>query len=581
MLILPNQRIQVGHLCNAADNCGQKSETITVYGTYIHPDYTWLSNSPSNDLMLVRLNQRSTIRPAKLDTTPLLLLGEDTTRAISSNYKSGKKLWTIGMGVIDSNTGVVASILKHAEIEYMSSDQCNTRYVNKITPSMMCAGFPGRDACQGDSGGPLYDEENDVLVGITSWGYECADPFYPGVYARIATQLDWIQDVVCDTTMGSSSGGGSGGSGGNDWDSLSALPSFCQSSPTHSPVPTLAPTECSGYRVHVTVRTDFFPFESSWEIKDIRTGFVSSSAAGFMQQYATFVKEACLRNDVCYQFTMNDSDGDGINNSDGYDLVVNGQDISLKGPFDEFKEVIVFGNCTKCNPTRIQLTLNTDDHGGETKWTISDTTSGNQIYTGGFSETYKDNTEYKFTLNLCRGCYVFRLYDTFGDGMKPPAGFILSDGNQIYSGGDISYSDSIQFGNCSSICQPGDMQVYLDINVWGNGAEMTWQIVNEETLAVVATERHSFSTDRFLCLPRTCYVFQSVNSGKGGDDFGRVGFEYWLTLDGETIISQDKVGGNFPFGCPTSSDGRIKRLDFLYIILIPIFALWVNSVLLF
>jgi Secreted trypsin-like serine protease len=151
MLILPNQRIKVGHLCNAADNCGQNSETITVYGTHIHPDYTWLSNSPSHDVMLVQLNQRSSISPATLDL-----------EGISPNYKSGKKLWTIGMGVVDANTGVVASTLKHAEIEYMSSNQCNTRYVDKITSSMMCAGFPGRDACQGDSGGPLYDEENDV-----------------------------------------------------------------------------------------------------------------------------------------------------------------------------------------------------------------------------------------------------------------------------------------------------------------------------------------------------------------------------------------------------------------------------------
>jgi hypothetical protein len=406
-------------------------------------------------------------------------------------------------------------------------------------------------------------------VVVTSWGYECADPFYPGVYARIADHVDWIQGVICQEMETGESA---------SWEGL-PRPTFCQSAPTLSPIPTAAPTGCSGYRVYVTIRTDFFPFESSWEIKDIRSGFVSASAAGFMQQYATFVKEVCLRNDVCYQFTINDSDGDGINNSDGYDLVVNGQDISLKGPFDDSKEVVVFGNCKDCNPTQIQLTLKTDDHGGETKWTISDTTYGNQIYTGGFSEVYKDNAEYKFTLNLCRGCYVLRLYDTFGDGMRPPAGFILSDGDQVYSGGDMAYSDSIQFGNCSSICQPEDMQVYLDMNVWGNGAEMSWRIIEEETLDVVATESHSFSTDRFLCLPRSCYEFQSVNSGKQEDDFGLVGFEFWLIVDGETIVSQDKVGGNFPFGCPASSSGS-RRMGLMFIsVLLPIFTMLTGNIL--
>lgn len=59
--------------------------------------------------------------------------------------------------------------------------------------------FPFYFQCQGDSGGPLYDSKNDIVVGVVSWGVDCAHPKYPGVYARISSSVSLLNDNLYRT----------------------------------------------------------------------------------------------------------------------------------------------------------------------------------------------------------------------------------------------------------------------------------------------------------------------------------------------------------------------------------------------
>ena len=73
----------------------------------------------------------------------------------------------------------------------------------EITSNMVCAGpiVGEKDSCQGDSGGPLVvprssSDASAIIYGVVSWGRKCAQPYAPGVYARVAKYLGWIRSYM-------------------------------------------------------------------------------------------------------------------------------------------------------------------------------------------------------------------------------------------------------------------------------------------------------------------------------------------------------------------------------------------------
>ncbi|XP_032133028.1 enteropeptidase isoform X3 [Sapajus apella] len=97
--------------------------------------------------------------------------------------------------------GPTANILQEADVPLLSNEKCQKQMPEyNITENMICAGYEegGIDSCRGDSGGPLMCQENNrwFLAGVTSFGYQCALPNRPGVYARVSRFTEWIQSFL-------------------------------------------------------------------------------------------------------------------------------------------------------------------------------------------------------------------------------------------------------------------------------------------------------------------------------------------------------------------------------------------------
>ena len=123
----------------------------------MHPNYD--PGTDDMDFALIKLNRRSEIAPVAMDLD-----------GIVDNYDDDQELWAIGFGITEYY-GDFPDPLVLQEVEITFDSNCDGNTPEFITENMICAGaFDDGDSCQNDSGGPLYDMENEVLVGVTSWG---------------------------------------------------------------------------------------------------------------------------------------------------------------------------------------------------------------------------------------------------------------------------------------------------------------------------------------------------------------------------------------------------------------------------
>ncbi|XP_072938403.1 uncharacterized protein [Epargyreus clarus] len=175
----------------------------TILRFIVHPQY----NAPKKyfDIGLIELTSEVSfdkyMQPAclwsKEDTSPL-----------------GTKASLTGWGTVDSAKQKMSPELQAAFVDIVDSKTCNdllrpvfNRHFQGVEPHQLCAGVlaGGVDACQGDSGGPLQvkiplpittEGSMSYVIGVTSFGVGCARANTPGVYTRVSSFIDWIENIV-------------------------------------------------------------------------------------------------------------------------------------------------------------------------------------------------------------------------------------------------------------------------------------------------------------------------------------------------------------------------------------------------
>jgi len=177
-----------------------KSFIIDVVDIINHGDYA--SATTENDISILKLAEKVDLYKYP-NIKPVCLP--------SSQY-AGKAVVS-GWGTTSSG-GISQSWLQDTDVDVYPQGSCGDYPPGDITADMLCAGYPegGKDACQGDSGGPLVarqmaDSDSYTLTGVVSWGYGCASPGLPGIYANVSYFTSWLYDnmpdlVTCDPNFG-------------------------------------------------------------------------------------------------------------------------------------------------------------------------------------------------------------------------------------------------------------------------------------------------------------------------------------------------------------------------------------------
>lgn len=166
---------------------GTRSVSRNIVKRNLHPKYN--DDTLEYDFVILKLNSPvTTLKPVNLNRNHGIPV-------------DGEVLSVVGFGLTEN--GIIPQFLQETTVQAVNNAICNRQYINEggalNAAVMLCATGDGKDSCDGDSGGPLVKIVNGIhtLVGVVSFGEDCASRLYSGVYSRVSGESDWIDQQIC------------------------------------------------------------------------------------------------------------------------------------------------------------------------------------------------------------------------------------------------------------------------------------------------------------------------------------------------------------------------------------------------
>ena len=166
---------------------------IPVAKVIPHPNYD--PQAKHNDVMLIKL-----ARPHQISSSNLAILPSPSAEAKLAGHVRCAQVAGWGLLAADPQ-GRTQKELRRVNVKVLPNQTCIGAYGRAVNGQHVCAGYEqgGKDSCQGDSGGPLIIRDGPtgyLQIGVVSYGKGCAEPGFPGVYARTSHFGKWIAETI-------------------------------------------------------------------------------------------------------------------------------------------------------------------------------------------------------------------------------------------------------------------------------------------------------------------------------------------------------------------------------------------------
>lgn len=173
----------VANITSLTDEANGQRVPVTQIDTAPGWDY----NTMRHDMAVLHLAQ-------PVSAPPLPLAGPADLQA----WNPGQTVSVAGWGATAQDPDQYPDQLNTVDLQVDRQKLCGSAYKGYDPAITLCVGAPpsnDKDACFGDSGGPLITRAGGQakLIGTVSFGGDhCADPKAPGVYAKVAAELRFL-----------------------------------------------------------------------------------------------------------------------------------------------------------------------------------------------------------------------------------------------------------------------------------------------------------------------------------------------------------------------------------------------------